>query len=102
MYRYTKFGRVSKNNLVANYLKQFMKDIQDNKNRKLISTGFLKLNAKLGDGLIPGLHVIGAIPSLGKTTFALQIADYIAKNGTDVLFFSLEMRIPYRIWCNGT
>ena len=34
---------------------------------------------------------IGAISSLGKTTFALQIADQIAAAGNDVLIFSLEM-----------
>ena len=37
------------------------------------------------------MYVIGALSSLGKTTFALQIADNIAKNGRDVLIFSQEM-----------
>ena len=43
-----------------------------------------------------GLHnqeltIIGARPGVGKTTFALQIAENIAKKGLDVAFISLEM-----------
>ena len=34
--------------------------------------------------------MLAAISSLGKTTFALQIADNLAAAGHDVLFFSLE------------
>lgn len=56
-----------------------------------IPTGFKALDKSLNGGLIAGLYCIGAVSSLGKTTFALQIADNIAKNGKDVLIFSLEM-----------
>lgn len=45
---------------------------------------------KISGGLYPGLYVIAATSSLGKTTFALQIADHLAETGNDVLFFSLE------------
>lgn len=45
----------------------------------------------LDSGLYEGLYVLGAISSLGKTSFALQMADQIAQQGQDVLFFSLEM-----------
>lgn len=55
-------------------------------NRK---TGFSNLDAAAG-GLFPGLYILAALSSLGKTTFALQLADQIAAAGTDVLFFSLE------------
>ena len=55
-----------------------------------ISTGLLSLDALLDDGIKTGLYIVGAISSLGKTTFIIQIADYIAKQGHDVLFFSLE------------
>ena len=55
-----------------------------------IKTGFSLLDAALGDGLPYGLIVMGAIPSLGKTTYALQIADYIASSGQDVLYIALE------------
>ena len=40
--------------------------------------------------LYPGLYVLGAISSLGKTTFACQLADQLAEAGEHVLYFSLE------------
>ena len=69
----------------------FMKHIEDSKTRAYIPTGFSSLDGLLDGGLYPGLYVIGAISSLGKTTFCLQMADQIAKQGHDVLIFSLEM-----------
>ena len=61
-----------------------------------ISTGFPTLDKELGDGdvsggLTAGLYTIGAISSLGKTTFAMQIADNVAAAGKDVLIIALEM-----------
>jgi replicative DNA helicase len=53
------------------------------------STGFKDLDKAL-NGIVPGLYVIGAISSLGKTTFVSQIADQMAIEGESVLFFSLE------------
>jgi hypothetical protein len=58
----------------------------------LTSTGFTNLDQTLGGGLHNGrLYVLGAIPSLGKTTLSLNIADNLARKGVDVLLFSLEM-----------
>lgn len=59
--------------------------------RPSIPTGFDNLDAALDGGIFPGLYVLGAISSLGKTSLCLQIADNIAETGRDVLFFSLEM-----------
>lgn len=60
---------------------------------KLVSykTGFRDLDELLDGGLRSGLYCVGAISSLGKTTFCLQIVDNIAKLGFDCLIFSLEM-----------
>lgn len=58
--------------------------------REPVSTGLKPLDDILDGGLFPGLYVIGAVSSLGKTTLALQIADNIASSGGDVLIFSLE------------
>lgn len=52
-------------------------------------TGFARLD-ELSGGLYPGLYVIAATSSLGKTTFALQLADNLATAGNEVLFFSME------------
>ena len=58
---------------------------------EVYSTGFRHLDAILDGGLYAGLYVLGAVSSLGKTTFCLQMMDNIAKEGNDVIFFSLEM-----------
>ena len=54
-----------------------------------IKTGFEEFDREAG-GLYPGLYTIGAVSSLGKTTFCAQMADQIAAAGHDVLFFSME------------
>ena len=53
-------------------------------------TGFKNLDAATHGGLRPGLYLFGAVSSLGKTTFCSQLADGLAENGADVLYFSLE------------
>jgi replicative DNA helicase len=71
---------------------KFLENIMNNANAPAIKTGFPKFDEALGGGLRAGrLYGIGAITSLGKTTFALQIADNMARAGQDVLIFSLEM-----------
>ena len=72
-------------------LQSFIKDIEESKRAAFIPTGFSNLDNLLDGGLYAGLYVVGAISSLGKTTFCLQIADQIAQGGQDVLIFSLEM-----------
>lgn len=56
-----------------------------------IDTGFTVVNNLLDGGLHPGLIIVGAISSLGKTTFVLNLADNMASRGQDVIIFSLEM-----------
>ena len=72
-------------------LSDFIADIEKRHNKDCVSTGFENLDELLDGGFYPGLYIIGAISSLGKTTFALQVADNAAKKGQDVLVFSLEM-----------
>jgi replicative DNA helicase len=55
-----------------------------------IPTGFSSLDAILGGGLQPGLYVLGAVSSLGKTTFCVQVADQVAATGRAVLFVTIE------------
>lgn len=54
-----------------------------------VHTGFENLDKAQG-GIYPGLYVLGATPSLGKTTFLVQLSDNFAKAGNFVLYFSLE------------
>lgn len=66
--------------------------IQNEKNIRKIQTNFNKLDNIYGGGLSKGLTIIGANTGLGKTTFALQLADNVAQQpNTKVLFFSLEL-----------
>ena len=58
--------------------------------RESVKTGFNRLDELLNGGLYPGLYILGAVSSVGKTTITLQIADHIAEGGRDVLFFTLE------------
>lgn len=72
-------------------LQDFIGGIKEAANTAYIPTGFSELDKELDGGLYPGLYILGAISSLGKTTFLLQLADQIAAAGYDVLYFSLEM-----------
>ena len=76
---------------VSYSLQDFVSIIRESREGKAISTGFADLDEIFDGGLYPGLYVLGAISSLGKTTLALQIADQIAQSGHGVLIFSLEM-----------
>lgn len=95
----------------AERLKAFVDGIKESANTSYVPTGFSELDKELDGGLYPGLYILGAISSLGKTTLLLQIADQIAAQGKDVLYFSLEMaaselmsksisRHTYKL-CNG-
>ena len=58
---------------------------QDN----FVPSGFPRLDEILGGGFIrSGLHILGARPAMGKSTFAVNLADNIDGN---VLLVSLEM-----------
>ena len=60
-----------------------------------VSTGFSELDRSLNGGLSNGLYVLGAVPGLGKSTLALQIAYHLSSQGIPVLYFALEMN---RAW----
>ena len=79
------------NNSTEKQLESFLEAIKDESLVKPIPTGFKLLDETLNGGIKQGLYAIGAISSLGKTTLVHQIADNLAKDGHDVLFFSLEM-----------
>ena len=81
--------RSNKYNVVE--LLSYFKTIECQSKAFEAKTGFAELDKHLGGGLHEGLYIIGAISSLGKTTFTLQLADQVAERGEDVIFFSLEM-----------
>lgn len=76
---------------MIDYLDDYLYKLLHEREKSVMRTGFAGLDAKLGGGLSSGLYILGAESSIGKTTLVLQIADNIALNGDDVLFFSVEM-----------
>ena len=75
---------------ISEYLERtFIDDIKHFAKYKDKKTGFSNID-KYSGGLYPGLYVIGAISSLGKTTFIHQLGDQLAAAGEHILFFSLE------------
>ena len=75
---------------MADYIiRAFDEDVERFKAASIRKTGFPNLD-KVAGGIYPGLYVMGAISSLGKTTLIHQIADQMAGAGEHVLFFSLE------------
>lgn len=76
---------------VTGLMDAFIDGIHANASTPAVPTGFPELDRRLDGGLYEGLYILGAISSLGKTTFVHQMADQIAKGGHDILYFSLEM-----------
>ncbi|MBR1443128.1 MAG: hypothetical protein IJ583_18135 [Firmicutes bacterium] len=74
-------------------MKTYLHDLMPDDMKAFVEGGKTKTgyaNLDVITNLYPGLYVVGAISSLGKTTFIHQMADQLAKNGQPVLFFSLE------------
>lgn len=66
----------------------FDKDVHAYQSCASRTTGYANLDNE--QPFYPGLYCLGAISSLGKTTFAHQMADQVAAAGGNVLYFSLE------------
>jgi replicative DNA helicase len=72
-------------------IQEFFQGIRDSVNTPALPTGFTQFDECLGGGLYEGLFILGGTSGTGKTTLLMQIADYIAAAGHDVLVFALEM-----------
>ena len=80
------------NKLVANSLKEIEKRAENGEAITGVATGFTDFDSKT-TGLQGGdLIIIAGRPSMGKTAFAINIAEYAAiKNDTVTAIFSMEM-----------
>ncbi|WP_123054911.1 replicative DNA helicase [Clostridium sp. JN-1] len=69
-----------------------------------VASGFRELDAKTSGFQKGDMVLIAARPSMGKTTFALNIAEHAAlKEGKNVAMFSLEMskeQLAYKLLCS--
>ena len=71
------------------FANDFDSEIKEMKEYALRETGFENIDEQ--QIFSPGLIVLGAVPACGKTTFAWQMAEQLAKNGETCLFCSYEM-----------
>ena len=93
---------------ISDVLERGLSDIERLYNNKGeitgVGSGFTDLDEKTS-GFQPGdMVLIAARPSMGKTTFALNIAEHAAlKEGKSVVIFSLEMskeQLAYKLLCS--
>jgi replicative DNA helicase len=92
---------------ISGLLEQTFQQIQDREGDYItgLATGFLELD-DMTSGLQPGeLIIVAARPSMGKTAFGLNLAEYMSVNLPDspVAFFSMEMsrqQVAQRILCS--
>lgn len=70
-----------------------------------ISSGFPELDAKTSGFQKSDLILVAARPSMGKTTFALNLAEHAAlREGKSVVIFSLEMskeQLGFKLLCSA-
>lgn len=76
-------------NIGSKILESYKNMNNDSENRS--QTGFYKLDEILKGMSAGNLIVLAARPKLGKTAFALTIAENVAKSGKTVAFYSMEM-----------
>lgn len=69
-----------------------------------VGSGFVDLDSKTSGFQKGDMVLIAARPSMGKTTFALNIAEHVAlREGKSVVIFSLEMskeQLAYKLLCS--
>ncbi len=87
----TRGGLTSLAEVAAETLRDIQQRYLDPASIKGIATGYKRL-----DDLTNGLHggeliVVAARPGIGKSTFAMNLAENVAKRGRSVAIFSLEM-----------
>lgn len=78
-------------NAAFNHMAAFKERVKASASRKPISTGYKHLDKQLDGGIYDGLYIIGAMSSMGKTTFVLNVSENVAEGGVDVIYYSCEM-----------
>lgn len=81
---------IQKDNPTDNFLMEVMDNILSDKRKTFIKTGIDSIDSKIIGFESGQLNVLGARPSLGKTSLALTMMWNIARSGIPATFFSLE------------
>ena len=72
------------------FIEKFQPYVTENQKYADRKTYFENLDSEL-KSFSPGVYILGGLPALGKTTFALQLLDQMAQNGEHCIFVSYEM-----------
>lgn len=79
-------------NFFTNFIHERNNRLLDNSNAiEGVPTGYYELDTIL-NGFNPGLYILAARPSVGKSALALNFAYNVQKEGHNVLFYSYEMQ----------
>ena len=74
----------------SNYFtEKFRKNVGEMKEYGKRETGYANIDAE--QIFTPGLYVLGGLPALGKTTFAWQLLEQLARRGEKCIYCSYEM-----------
>lgn len=84
-------GWVSLSQTITEVIGKINAAYQRNADLAGLPTGLADLDAKLGGLQASDLIIVAGRPSMGKTSLALDIADFLARQGLPVGGFSLEM-----------
>ena len=84
-------GKLGKRRTLYELLNQYYESLNDGPPERT-NTGFQKLDSYMM-GMRPGnLVILASRPGVGKSSFAMQIAENVARAGKKVLVYSLEMK----------
>ena len=72
------------------FTNNFQDYIEENQKYADRKTGFFNLDAQIYN-FKPGTYILGGVPAVGKTTFALQLLYQMAQNGETCIYCSYEM-----------
>lgn len=84
-------GKLGKRRTLNELLNQYYDSLNDGPPERT-NTGFQKLDSYMMGMRAGNLVILAARPGVGKSAFAMQIAENVAKTGKKVLVYSMEMK----------
>ena len=83
-------GGIKFSSFAEYFSSKFWKDISLTEKYSSRKTGFANIDAS-AQVFMPGLYLLGGLPATGKTTFAWQLLNQLALNGSPCIYCSYEM-----------
>lgn len=80
-----------KGNTMDIILSNFLSSLDNKDEIRFITTPHPSVNSILQDGLrVNKLAILGALPSIGKTSYALQLADHVSEQNVPLVYYACE------------